>query len=151
MYIYTHLCMYTYILVHIVKHMHKLPCVKILHKHIQCSNAIFFYSLLEEHMGEIDSWYIFIYIELTDLPVLRTNCLVSCIVMPTTRLSPKVESRECLHSDFSVYSPGVARSVLPVKEERWPRGPARSFGSPFQIVYLFYPDGGLLPSDVKKP
>lgn len=78
----------------------------------------FFYSLLEEHMREIDSGYIFIYIEPTDLPVLRTSSLVSCVVMPMTRLIPKVQSCECLHCDFSVYSPDVAGSVLPLKEQR---------------------------------
>lgn len=48
------------------------------------------------------------YIEPTDLPVLRINVLVSFVAIPMTGLIPTVQSRECLDSDFSVRSPGVA-------------------------------------------
>lgn len=59
------------------------------------------------------------YIEPTDLPVLRISVLVSFVVIPTTGLIPTVQSHECLDSDLSVHSPGVAESLLPLKEQRW--------------------------------
>lgn len=43
------------------------------------------------------------YIEPTDLPVLRISVLVSFVVIPMTGLIPTVQSRECLDSDFSVH------------------------------------------------
>lgn len=59
------------------------------------------------------------YTEPTDLPVLRSNVLVRIVAIPMTGLIPTVQSRECLDSDFSVHSPGVAESLLPLKEQRW--------------------------------
>lgn len=59
------------------------------------------------------------YTEPTDLPVLRINVLVRFVAIPMTGLIPTVQSRECLDSDFSVRSPGVAESLLPWKEQRW--------------------------------